>query len=109
MPERDFERIMAKMMFVSNLDTPSINIISTTDALATPIAEGIPIATNTETASHTRQSTQLSCVDASHRKNIESQVYEQEITDRCTSARRNTGCVAEWQQNRRVRLREYQL
>ena len=100
---------MARMMFVSNFNTPSMHIISSTAALATPIADVIPIASNTKTAPHARQSTYLSCVDALHRKNIESQIYEQETTDRCTSARRNTGCFAEWQQNRRVRLREYQL
>ena len=51
----------------------------------------------------------MTCLLSTQQQATESTVNDQKNADRCTSARRNTGCVAEWQQNRRVRLREYQL
>ena len=97
-------------MLVTHLDyTSDKQKLRQTAALATPLAGATPIARNAISAPTTRQPTSHIRVDALHRRITERHIYDKEITDRCTSARRNTGCIAQWQQNRRVRLREYQL
>src|SRR6056300_935017 len=100
---------MARMMYVTHLDYASENDLW--QGGHPPLSGGHPysIASHILPDAQTRQLSPYIRVDALHRRITERHIYDQEITDRCASARRNTGCLAQWQQNRGIRLREYQL
>ena len=48
----------------------------------------------------------MTCLLSKQQQATESTVNDQKNADRCTSARRNTGCIAQRKQDRRVWLRE---
>ena len=48
----------------------------------------------------------MTCLLSSQQQATESTINDQKNADRCTSARRNTGCIAQRKQDRRVWLRE---
>ena len=100
---------MARMMYVNHLDYTSEMGLRQSAKNAVPDGRPFSVASHILSDAQMRQPSPYIRVDAQHRRITERHLYDQEITDRCASARRNTGCLAQWQQNRGIRLREYQL